>query len=189
MIGTARVALPPGSFLQATAAGEAVLARLVAEHVGDAKTSPICSAASGRSRCGSPSAPAIVRLRRRRRCDRGAAAGGEHDLGPQADRGGDARPVPPPAGGAGAQALRRRGVRSAAPGRRGAGARACEKRRAVVVAVSCNAATFARDARMLVDGGYRLTAVTPVDQFRHSAHVEIVAKLERGTRSARSAPA
>ena len=49
----------------------------------------------------------------------------------------------------------------------------------LVVAVSCNAATFARDARILVDGGYRLTAVTPVDQFRHSAHVEIVARFER----------
>ena len=49
----------------------------------------------------------------------------------------------------------------------------------LVVAVSCNAATFARDARILVDGGYRLTAVTPVDQFRHSAHVEIVATARR----------
>jgi 23S rRNA (uracil1939-C5)-methyltransferase len=45
--------------------------------------------------------------------------------------------------------------------------------------VSCNAATFARDARTLIDGGYRLGAVTPVDQFRYTAHVEIVAKFER----------
>jgi 23S rRNA (uracil1939-C5)-methyltransferase len=49
----------------------------------------------------------------------------------------------------------------------------------VIVAVSCNPATFARDMRLLLDGGYRLTAVTPVDQFRHSAHVEIVARLEK----------
>ncbi len=49
----------------------------------------------------------------------------------------------------------------------------------LVIAVSCNAATFARDARLLVDGGYRLTAVTPVDQFRHTAHVEIVGRFER----------
>ncbi|MEX2035723.1 MAG: RNA methyltransferase, partial [Xanthobacteraceae bacterium] len=49
----------------------------------------------------------------------------------------------------------------------------------VVVAVSCNPATFVRDARILADGGYRLMAVTPVDQFRYSAHVEIVARFER----------
>jgi len=49
----------------------------------------------------------------------------------------------------------------------------------VIVAVSCNPGTFARDMRHLIDGGYRLTAVKPVDQFRYSAHVEIVARLER----------
>ncbi|TMJ52787.1 MAG: RNA methyltransferase, partial [Alphaproteobacteria bacterium] len=43
----------------------------------------------------------------------------------------------------------------------------------------CNAATFARDVRVLVDGGYRLEAVTPVDQFRYTPHVEIVARLAR----------
>ena len=49
----------------------------------------------------------------------------------------------------------------------------------IIVAVSCNAATFARDARILLEGGYRLTAVTPVDQFRYAAHVEIVARFVR----------
>jgi 23S rRNA (uracil1939-C5)-methyltransferase len=49
----------------------------------------------------------------------------------------------------------------------------------VIVAVSCNAATFARDARILVDGGYKLEAVTPVDQFRHTPHVELVARFRR----------
>ena len=48
-----------------------------------------------------------------------------------------------------------------------------------VVAVSCNPATLARDARILIDGGYRLTAVTPIDQFLWSAHVEAVAVFER----------
>lgn len=48
-----------------------------------------------------------------------------------------------------------------------------------VVAVSCNPATFARDARALVDGGYRLTRVVPVDQFIWSPHVELVAWFER----------
>jgi 23S rRNA (uracil1939-C5)-methyltransferase len=48
-----------------------------------------------------------------------------------------------------------------------------------VIAVSCNAATFARDARILVDGGYRLQTITPIDQFRYSAHVELVALFKR----------
>jgi 23S rRNA (uracil1939-C5)-methyltransferase len=68
------------------------------------------------------------------------------------------------------------------PPRQGAEAQARELAKSavpIVVAVSCNPATFTRDARILVDGGYRLVAATPVDQFRHSAHVEIVAKLER----------
>jgi 23S rRNA (uracil1939-C5)-methyltransferase len=45
--------------------------------------------------------------------------------------------------------------------------------------VSCNAATFARDAKILIDGGYKSAAVTPVDQFRHTAHVELVARFAR----------
>lgn len=49
-----------------------------------------------------------------------------------------------------------------------------------VVAVSCNPATFARDARTLVDGGYRLHHVTPVDQFVWSAQIELVAAFEKG---------
>ena len=49
----------------------------------------------------------------------------------------------------------------------------------VVVAVSCNVATFARDARILIDGGYKIEAVTPVDQFRHTPHVELVARFVR----------
>jgi 23S rRNA (uracil1939-C5)-methyltransferase len=49
----------------------------------------------------------------------------------------------------------------------------------IVVAVSCNPQTFARDAKILADGGYRLTRVTPVDQFLYSAHVELVARFEK----------
>jgi 23S rRNA (uracil1939-C5)-methyltransferase len=68
------------------------------------------------------------------------------------------------------------------PPRQGAEAQAralAASRIPVVVAVSCNPATFARDARILVAGGYRLVGVTPVDQFRHSAHVELVGRFER----------
>ena len=50
----------------------------------------------------------------------------------------------------------------------------------VVVSVSCNPATFARDARMLLDGGYRLDGVTPVDQFLWSPHLEVVGIFRRG---------
>lgn len=49
----------------------------------------------------------------------------------------------------------------------------------LVVGVSCNVQSFARDARILVDGGYVLEGVTPVDQFRHSAHVELVGVFRR----------
>ncbi|WP_207460371.1 class I SAM-dependent RNA methyltransferase [Azospirillum sp. SYSU D00513] len=49
----------------------------------------------------------------------------------------------------------------------------------LVVAVSCNPATFARDARALADGGYRLERVYPVDQFLWSAHVELVGLFRR----------
>jgi 23S rRNA (uracil1939-C5)-methyltransferase len=68
------------------------------------------------------------------------------------------------------------------PPRQGAEAQARQLAAAktpVIVAVSCNPATFARDAKILVGGGYRLARVTPVDQFRHAAHVELVARFER----------
>jgi 23S rRNA (uracil1939-C5)-methyltransferase len=48
-----------------------------------------------------------------------------------------------------------------------------------VVAVSCSPATFARDARALRDGGYRLTRIVPVDQFVYTPHVELVAWFSR----------
>ena len=49
----------------------------------------------------------------------------------------------------------------------------------LVAAVSCNPVTLARDLAILVDGGYRLKSVTPVDQFLWSSHVETVALLEK----------
>jgi 23S rRNA (uracil1939-C5)-methyltransferase len=50
---------------------------------------------------------------------------------------------------------------------------------AVVVGVSCNPVTFARDARILIDAGFRLERVTPVDQFLWSAHIELVGVFRR----------
>ena len=49
----------------------------------------------------------------------------------------------------------------------------------VIAAVSCNPATFARDARILCDAGYALDWVQVVDQFRWSSHVELVARFHR----------
>jgi 23S rRNA (uracil1939-C5)-methyltransferase len=48
-----------------------------------------------------------------------------------------------------------------------------------VVSISCDAESFARDCRILVDAGFRLGPVSPVDQFRHSPHVEVMALLTR----------
>jgi 23S rRNA (uracil1939-C5)-methyltransferase len=45
--------------------------------------------------------------------------------------------------------------------------------------VSCNPATFARDAKLLADGGCRLEWVRPVGQFRWSTHVELAAAFSR----------
>ena len=48
-----------------------------------------------------------------------------------------------------------------------------------LAAISCNPASFSRDARILIDGGYRLISVLPVDQFHFSPHVELVAGFVR----------
>ena len=52
-----------------------------------------------------------------------------------------------------------------------------------VIAVSCNPATFARDAKILQEGGYALRRLRVIDQFVYSAHVEIVALFTRGSNS------
>ncbi len=68
------------------------------------------------------------------------------------------------------------------PPRAGAVAQVAELARSnvpTIVAVSCNPNTFARDAAMLVEGGYRLDRLWPVAQFRWSTHVELVASFRR----------
>ena len=47
------------------------------------------------------------------------------------------------------------------------------------IGVSCNPQTFARDARILAEGGFSLDSVTPIDQFLWSSHVELVAIFSR----------
>jgi 23S rRNA (uracil1939-C5)-methyltransferase len=56
----------------------------------------------------------------------------------------------------------------------------------LVISISCNAATFARDARILIDGAFQIESVTPLDQFRFSAHVEIAAVFRRPKPKARA---
>jgi 23S rRNA (uracil1939-C5)-methyltransferase len=177
-MGRAVVALPPGAFLQATAAGEDVLARLVAAHVGDADAvadlfagvGPFALRLAERARIVAADAdePAIAALRE---------AAKTPGLKPITAERRDLfrRPYA-------AKELARLDTVVFDPPRQGAEAQAREiaaSKVPTVVAVSCNPATFARDAKILVAGGYRLVAVTPVDQFRYSAHVEIVARLVR----------
>jgi 23S rRNA (uracil1939-C5)-methyltransferase len=177
-MGRAAVPLPPGAFLQATAVGEETLARLVADHVGDAKTvadlfcgvGPFALRLAARAKVTAADSDeaAVAALRE------AAKASG---LKPIAAERRDLfrRPML-------AQELARLDAVVFDPPRQGAEAQAralAASKVPVIVAVSCNPATFARDAKILLDGGYRLTAVTPVDQFRYSAHVEIVARLVR----------
>lgn len=68
------------------------------------------------------------------------------------------------------------------PPRDGAAAQAAQIARSTVkkvVGVSCNPATFARDARILTEGGLRLRRVTPIDQFLWSPHLELVGEFAR----------
>jgi len=177
-MGKATVALPPGAFLQATAEGEAVLARLVLEHM--AKTKNVADLFCGVG-------PFALRLAERVRvtaADSDAAAiaalreaAKTPGLKPVTAEARDLfrRPFAP-------DELKPFDAVVFDPPRQGAEAQARQlaaSRVARIAAVSCNAATFARDARILVDGGYRLTSVTPVDQFRYSAHIEIVGRFER----------
>ena len=68
------------------------------------------------------------------------------------------------------------------PPRAGAKAQAAElaaSKVPTVVAVSCNPATLARDLRVLVDGGYEIETIRPIDQFPWTPHIEVVALLKR----------
>ena len=176
-IGTAQVTLPPGSFLQATVAGEETLAALVAGHCQRAKhiadlfcgVGPFALRLAAKSRIAAfdNDDGAVMALQKAATSTPGlkpikaqARDLFRRPLMPQELRDYDAIVFDPPRQGAQAQVLQL--AASKIP---------------VVVAVSCNVATFARDARILVDGGYRLEGVTPVDQFRHTPHVELVARF------------
>ncbi len=178
-MGPAPVVPPPGAFLQATRAGEEALAALVlpacagARRVADlfAGCGPFALrlAEAAEVHAVDGHAPSLAALDRAWRATPGLKriATETRDLfrrpllGPELARF-DAVVLDPPRAGAEAQA--RQLAASTVP---------------VVASVSCDAGTFARDAKILIAGGYRLERVTPVDQFKYSAHVELVGVFRR----------
>jgi 23S rRNA (uracil1939-C5)-methyltransferase len=178
-VGRAQVPLPPGSFLQATALGEETLSKLVGEHVGKAKrvadlfagvgTFALRLAEKARVTAADSEAGAMKSLER--------AAQTTSGLKPieAVTRDLFRRPYV-------AQELKGFDAVVFDPPRQGAEAQARELAKSTIktiVGVSCDVTTFARDAKILVDGGYKLTRVTAVDQFRWSQHVEVVGKFEK----------
>jgi 23S rRNA (uracil1939-C5)-methyltransferase len=178
-VGVAQVVLPAGAFLQATSTGEAILAQRVVAYCESAATvadlfcgvGPFALRLAERAKVTAVDndEEAIAALRR--------AAAGTPGLKPVAIHLRDLsrRPL-------GQAELKRFDAVVFDPPRQGAEAQARELAASTVptvVAVSCNPTTFARDARILVDGGYRLMQVVPVDQFLFSAHVEVVANFKK----------
>ena len=167
----ARLGFPVGGFLQATQDGEAALVEAVGEAVGEAPRAADLFAGLGTFALALPgqvyaaeaSRDAVLALKRA-----APAIAAEHrdlyrrPLDAAELEGFDAVVLDPPRAGALEQ------VRSIA---------ASKVPR--LAYVSCNPATFARDARLLVDGGYRLEWARPVGQFRWSTHVELAACFAR----------
>ena len=179
MMGKAALTLPPASFLQATAAGEEELAARVSAACGKASTivDLFCGvgpfalrlAERARIRAYDAEAAAIAAL--------GKAAASTKGLKPIATEIRDLfrRPLALPE-------LRDVDAVVFDPPRQGALAQAQQLAAShvpVIVAVSCNPATFARDAQVLIGGGYRIGTVEPIDQFKYSPHVELVARFAR----------
>ena len=178
-MGLAHVTPPPGAFLQATEAGEETLTCLVAEGVGKSRkvadlfagvgTLTLRLAEKAEVFAVESEALALVALERAAHNTSGlrTVSSERRDLvrrpllAVELERF-EAVVFDPPRAGAETQAQMLAG--SKVPN---------------VVAVSCNAQTFARDAKILVEGGYRIERITPVDQFRHSSHVEIVGIFRR----------
>jgi len=176
-LGGVAVGLPAGGFLQATADGEAALLAAVREGVGEAKT--IADLFAGLGTFALPlSASARV-----------LASEGARDaiLALKAAAARTGRPVV-----ADHRDLFRRPYTAAElsrfeavvldPPRAGAREQAAELAKAEtqrIAYVSCNPATFARDAKMLVNGGWRLEWIRPVGQFRWTTHVELASVFVR----------
>ena len=178
-MGTARVVPPPGAFLQATAEGERALVEAVRAAVGGARrvadlfagcgtfSLPLAAGAEVLAVEGEAAMLAALAEAARRTPGLRPVRTEARDLFRRpllaGELGGfDAVVIDPPR--AGAEAQSRELARSGVP---------------VIAAVSCDPASFARDAAILVAGGYRLDWVQPVDQFRWSGHVELAARFSR----------
>jgi 23S rRNA (uracil1939-C5)-methyltransferase len=164
------VSFPPGSFLQATADGEAALTSAVRDAVADSSaladlfaglgTFALATSARYAAEASRDSAAALKRA--------ASALSVEHrdlyrrPLGCVELNRFDAIVLDPPRAGAVEQI---RELASSSVPR--------------IAYVSCNPATFARDARALADGGYSLDWIKPVGQFRWSTHVELAAQFTR----------
>lgn len=178
-MGRALVVPPPGGFLQATEAGEAALVAATREAVGDAArivdlfsgcgtfTLPLAEHAEVHAVEGDSDALAALEAGWRKAEGLKRVTHERRDLfrRPMLARelsDFDALVFDPPRQGARAQVEQI--VLTGIPR---------------IAAISCNPATFARDARMLIDAGWRLSKVTPIDQFRWSPHVELAARFVR----------
>ena len=176
--GAVPVEPPSGGFLQATAAGEAALTAEVVEALAGAErvadlfagcgTFGLALGARAALHAVEGDATALAALAAAaRRAGLGFVTTERRDL--------DARPLL-------AAELRRFDAVLFDPPRAGAKAQVEHLAGSGVpriVGVSCNPASFARDARILVDAGYRLERVLPVDQFVWSPHVELVGRFRR----------
>ena len=178
-IGRAVVALPPGPFLQATPQAEQAMGAFVVEAAAgaDRVADLFCGVGAFSFRLAERSGVLAADVSGEAIAALDAAMGATSGLKPIAAQTRDLfrRPIlaqelkgieavvfDPPLAGAAAQAAE---IASSAAAR--------------AIAVSCNPATFARDARILVDGGFRLERVLPVDQFLWSPHVELVGVFAR----------
>jgi 23S rRNA (uracil1939-C5)-methyltransferase len=177
--GTANVVLPARSFLQAAPVAEAAMVRLVTQAVAGAKrvvdlfsgmgtfTFPLAQNASVLAVDGDKQAIAALQNAAKRTPGLKPIEVKVRDLfrEPLSARelqGFDAAVFDPPRAGAATQAQS-----------------LVDSPINVIVAVSCNPATLARDARILIDGGFKLERVTPIDQFLFSPHIEAVAVFRR----------
>lgn len=178
-MGDVLVPLPPGAFLQATAEGEAALRDFIV--VATAGARRVADLYAGIGTFAFPLAAAAAKVHAIER-DRALVAAIEAG----------ARAAMLPGITAEARDLDKRpldaGVLAAYdavvfdPPRAGAPAQAAAlaaSRVSRVIAVSCNPGSFARDARTLIDGGYRLARLKPVDQFLWSSHLELAASFLR----------